>query len=53
MHLRRIGEAGGIGILAYPSGYEKLKVLIDNLSLNKDYQVEFNGEGYIEFRSEK
>ena len=53
VHLRRIGEAGGIGILAYPSGYEKLKVLIDNLSLNRDYQVEFNGEGYIEFRSEK
>lgn len=53
VHLKRIGEAGGIGILAYPSGYEKLKDLIDNLSEDKNYQVEFNGEGYIEYRSEK
>jgi hypothetical protein len=27
--------------------------LIDNLSEDKNYQVEFNGEGYIEYRSEK
>lgn len=53
LHLKRIGEAGGIGILAYPSGYEDLKNLIDNLCKNRDYQVEFNGEGYIEYRSEK
>ena len=53
VHLKRIGEAGGIGILAYPSGYEDLKDLIDNLCKNRDYQVEFNGEGYIEYRSEK
>lgn len=53
VHLKRIGEAGGIGILAYPSGYQKLKELIDNLSEDKNYQVEFNGEGYIEYRSEK
>lgn len=53
VHLKRIGEAGGIGILAYPSGYQKLKDLIDNLSEDKNYQVEFNGEGYIEYRSEK
>ena len=51
VHLKRIGEAGGIGILAYPSGYEDLKKLIDNLCENRDYQVEFNGEGYIEYRS--
>ena len=53
VHLKRIGEAGGIGVLAYPSGYEDLKNLIDNLCKNRDYQVEFNGEGYIEYRSEK
>lgn len=53
VHLKRIGEAGGIGILAYPSGYEKLKDLIDNLSEDENYQAEFNGEGYIEYRSEK
>ena len=51
MHLLNIGKAGGIGVLAYPSGYEDLKKLIDNLIKNRDYQVEFNGEGYIEFRS--
>ena len=53
VHLKRLGEAGGIGVLAYPSGYEDLKKLIDNLLLNRDYQVDFNGEGYIEYRSGK
>lgn len=53
VHLKRIGEAGGIGVLTYPSGYEKLKDLIDNLSEDKNYRVEFNGEGYIEYRSGK
>lgn len=53
VHLRRLCETGGIGILVYPSGYDKLKSLIDNLCKNRDYQMEFNGEGYIEYRSEK
>lgn len=53
VHLKRIGEAGGIGILAYPSGYEKLKDLIDNICENRYYEIGFNGEGYIEYRSEK
>lgn len=51
--LTKLNESGGIGILAYPSGYEGLKKLIDNLCKNRNYQVELNGEGYIEFRSEK
>jgi len=53
VHLKRIGEAGGIGVLAYPSGYDNLKDLVDNLCENRDYKVDFNGEGYIEYRSEK
>ena len=53
MHLLNIGKSGGIGILSYPSGYEELKKIIDNLIKNRDYQVEFNGEGYIELRSGK
>lgn len=51
VHLLKIKQAGGIGILAYPSGYEDLKKLIDNLLKDKDYQIEFNGRDYIEFRS--
>ena len=51
VHLTNIKKAGGIGVLAYPSGYDELKKLIDNLVQNKDYQVEFNGKDYIEFRS--
>lgn len=53
VHLKRIVEAGGIGILAYPSGYDDLKKVIDNLCENRDYKIDFNGEGYIECRSEK
>lgn len=53
MHLKKIKESGGIGILAYPSGYEDLKKLIDNLVKNKDYQIDFNGGDYLEFRSGK
>ena len=53
VHLKRIGDSGGIGILAYPSGYDDLKKLIDNLCKNRDYKIDFNGEGYIEYRSEK
>lgn len=53
VHLQRIKESGGIGILVYPSGYEDLKKLIDNLCENRDYRVKFNGDGYIEFRSGK
>lgn len=53
IHLKKIGEAGGIGVLVYPSGYEELKNLIDNLCENKNYQIEFNGMGYIEYRSGK
>lgn len=51
VHLAKIKKAGGIGVLAYPSGYENLKKLIDNLIENRDYQIEFNGKDYIEFRS--
>ena len=53
VQLKRLNESGGIGILAYPSGYDGLKKLIDNLCKNINYQVELNGEGYIEYRSEK
>ena len=53
VHLQNIGKSGGIGVLAYPSGYEELKELIDNLLRDKNYKVEFNGEGYIEFGRKK
>lgn len=53
VHLKNIGEAGGIGVLVYPSGYDDLKDLIDNLYKNRDYKVDFNGEGYIEYRRDK
>jgi len=53
VHLKRIKDAGGIGVIAYPSGYEQLKNLIDNLLKNRDYQIEYNGEDYLEFRSGK
>lgn len=53
VHLKNIGEAGGVGVLVYPSGYDDLKDLIDNLCKNRDYKVDFNGEGYIEFRRDK
>ena len=29
--IRKIGEAGGIGIIAYPKDFEALKTLIQNL----------------------
>lgn len=51
VHLKNIGNAGGVGVLAYPSGYEDLKNLIDNLISNKNYKIEFNDDGYLEFRS--
>lgn len=51
MHLKNIGNAGGIGVLAYPSGFEQLKELIDNIISDKDYKIEFNDDGYLEFRS--
>ena len=53
VHLKRIIDAGGIAVLAYPSGYEQLKKLIDNLMEDRDYQIEYNGEDYLEFRSGK
>ncbi len=53
VHLSNIINCGGIGILAYPSGYEDLKTLIDTLNKNRDYQPKVNGDGYIEFRSER
>ena len=53
MHLTNIIRSGGIGILAYPSGYEQLKELIDNLIKDKNYKIELNGEEYLEFRSKK
>ena len=53
VHLKRIGDSGGIGVLVYPSGYDDLKDLIDNLCENRDYKVDFNGEGYIEYRRGK
>lgn len=51
IHLKNIGLAGGIGVLAYPSGFEKLKKLIDNIISNRNYKIEFNDDGYLEFRS--
>lgn len=53
VHLKRIFDSGGIGILVYPSGYEDLKELIDNLCENKDYQVDLNGIDYVEYRRDK
>lgn len=53
VHLRNIGESGGIGVLVYPSGYDDLKKLIDNICENRYYEIGFNGNGYIEYRRGK
>ena len=53
VHLKNINEKGGFGILVYPSGFEDLKKLIDNICENRNYQYDLNGEDYIEFRSGK
>lgn len=31
-HLQKIVEAGGFGILAYPSGFDELKEILDDIS---------------------
>ena len=51
VQLKKICESGGIGVLAYPSGYDDLKGLIDNLCENKD--IDFNGKDYLEFKRGK
>lgn len=53
VHLKRIIESGGIGILVYPSGFEDLKRLIDNLCKDRDYQIDLDGKDYIEFRRDE
>lgn len=51
VQLKRISDSGGIGVLVYPSGYDDLKGLIDNICENKD--IDFNGKDYLEYRRGK
>lgn len=48
-HLQDINKKGGIAILAYPSGFEELKDIIDNLIKDKNYDTSnrLNEKGYI------
>ena len=48
-HLRKINEAGGFGILLYPSGFEKFKKEI-NAYLYDNFFVIPNHNYYIKFK---
>lgn len=54
--LKRIEDNNGFSLVLRPSNEQDIWNLlekIDNLSEDKNYRVDFNGEGYIEYRSEK
>lgn len=48
-NLNRLNEKGAIGILAYPSGYDKLQEILMNVLNDRNYNIEhlLNDKGYI------
>lgn len=48
-HLQEINKINGVGILAYPSGFDDLKLILDKISENTNIDLSHrkNEKGYI------
>ena len=48
-HLQEINKRNGVGILAYPSGFDELKSIMDMIceDMSIDLSHKFNEKGYI------